>query len=33
MAVDLLVKSMSAATVLETHLVVRESTAPPKGLP
>ncbi|MDL4820088.1 LacI family DNA-binding transcriptional regulator [Actinomadura opuntiae] len=33
MAVDLLVRSMSAATVLETHLVVRESTAPPKGLP
>ncbi|TDD87509.1 LacI family transcriptional regulator [Actinomadura darangshiensis] len=33
MAVDLLIKSMSAATVLETHLVVRESTAPPKGLP
>ncbi|MEU8302756.1 LacI family DNA-binding transcriptional regulator [Actinomadura sp. NPDC048955] len=33
MAVDLLIKSMSAATVLETHLVVRESTAPPKGIP
>ncbi|MBA9004204.1 LacI family DNA-binding transcriptional regulator [Thermomonospora cellulosilytica] len=33
MAVDLLVQSMSAATVLETHLVVRESTAPPKGVP
>ncbi|TDC18846.1 LacI family DNA-binding transcriptional regulator [Actinomadura bangladeshensis] len=33
MAVDLLITSMSAATVLETHLVVRESTAPPKGLP
>lgn len=33
MAVDLLIKSMSAATVLETHLVVRESTAPPKGPP
>jgi LacI family transcriptional regulator len=31
MAVDLLIQSMSAATVLETHLVVRESTAPPKG--
>ncbi|TNY36177.1 LacI family DNA-binding transcriptional regulator [Thermomonospora catenispora] len=31
MAVDLLVQSMSASTVLETHLVVRESTAPPKG--
>ncbi len=30
MAVDLLIKSMSAATVLETHLVVRESTAPRK---
>ncbi len=29
MAVDLLIQSMSAATVLETHLVVRESTAPP----
>lgn len=33
LAVDLLIKSMSAATVLETHLVVRESTAPPKGSP
>ncbi|MBO2462352.1 LacI family DNA-binding transcriptional regulator [Actinomadura violacea] len=33
MAVDLLVRSMSAATVLDTHLVVRESTAPPKGSP
>ncbi|MEU4831397.1 LacI family DNA-binding transcriptional regulator [Streptosporangium sp. NPDC023615] len=31
MAVDLLVQSMSAATVLETHLVVRDSTAPPRG--
>ncbi|MFI6509126.1 LacI family DNA-binding transcriptional regulator [Streptosporangium sp. NPDC050855] len=31
MAVDLLIQSMSAATVLETHLVVRDSTAPPKG--
>ncbi|WP_436757776.1 LacI family DNA-binding transcriptional regulator [Streptosporangium sp. V21-05] len=30
MAVDLLIQSMSAATVLETHLVVRESTAPPR---
>ncbi|MGC5013401.1 LacI family DNA-binding transcriptional regulator [Streptosporangium sp. DT93] len=30
MAVDLLVQSMSAATVLETHLVVRDSTAPPR---
>lgn len=28
LAVDLLIKPMSAATVLETHLVVRESTAP-----
>jgi LacI family transcriptional regulator len=33
LAVDLIIKSMSAATVLETHLVVRESTAPPKGSP
>lgn len=33
MAVDLLIRSMSAATVLETHLVVRDSTAPPKGIP
>lgn len=33
MAVDLLITSMSAAAVLETHLVVRESTAPPKGSP
>jgi LacI family transcriptional regulator len=32
MAVDLLIQSMSAAAVLETHLVVRESTAPPKGV-
>ncbi|MGJ6964851.1 LacI family DNA-binding transcriptional regulator [Streptosporangium sp. G11] len=31
MAVDLLIQSMSAATVLETHLVVRDSTAPPGG--
>ncbi|TDE32490.1 LacI family DNA-binding transcriptional regulator [Actinomadura sp. 6K520] len=31
MAVDLLITSMSAAAVLETHLVVRESTAPPKA--
>ncbi|MCP9948839.1 LacI family DNA-binding transcriptional regulator [Actinomadura madurae] len=33
LAVDLLIKPMSAATVLETHLVVRESTAPPAGSP
>ncbi|QFG23245.1 LacI family DNA-binding transcriptional regulator [Actinomadura sp. WMMB 499] len=33
MAVDLLIKEMSAATVLDTHLVVRESTAPPEGVP
>ncbi|QKW36751.1 LacI family DNA-binding transcriptional regulator [Actinomadura sp. NAK00032] len=33
MAVDLLITSMSAATLLETHLVVRETTAPPKGFP
>ena len=33
MAVDLLITSMSAATLLETHLVVRETTAPPKGIP
>lgn len=32
MAVDLLITSMSAATLLETHLVVRETTAPPKGI-
>jgi len=33
MAVDLLIQSMSATTVLETHLVVRDSTAPPRKTP
>lgn len=33
MAVEALIQSMSTSTVLETRLVVRESTAPPKGSP
>jgi LacI family transcriptional regulator len=32
LAVDLLLQSVTAATTLETSLVIRESTAPPKGL-
>ncbi|MBO3749450.1 LacI family DNA-binding transcriptional regulator [Streptosporangiaceae bacterium NEAU-GS5] len=33
LAVDLLLQSVTAATTLETSLVIRESTAPPKGHP
>ncbi len=32
LAVELLIQSVTASTTLETKLVVRESTAPPKGL-
>lgn len=31
MAIDLLIRSVTACTTLETHLVVRESTGPPRG--